>query len=665
MNEGGAGPEFLNKRFPGLAKSPEVTKAAHRTERLTGESVPRDPDTRIQNYLNRFREIIERDDPQARARGITALKKVLVGRYVVRVEDIPESYWAAQIRVVRNRGESGDLQDLSDEEVLKRKQDHLAQDKEDQKGSIEEWIDYLSSERSSFLPDYLKYWVFVGMLRLERYEKAEKDQQGSIVKQGRFPERPTGKQRSVKMFPEVNENGLKFIASAYKQLTEGRSVYWGYNQDIPDTARQSFLDALAKKDFRALYGWTQEYLPPISEAEMQTIEGEWRVFSKSQGNTGKDVSTTLVGKGTGWCIAGSETAQGNYLDQKADLHIYYTRDSDGKFTIPRVVIVSSGNRVTEVRGIEWEENLDNYMKATDVIGSKLKELPGGEAFFETDTDTKQLTAIDKKMVTGTPLTNAELTFLWEIDRPIKYFGYKKDPRIEEIRSQRNPEEDMSIVFDCTPDQIARNPRDIRADTRAYVGPLEPGIFNQISKYGIEQVYTKFPEGKIHIEDLKIERKTKAGLKQKLDGNVIKWRSSDGSYAEGMIYNPKFPNEIKEQSLTLVTLRVSDLGFDKGMPTIDQIYGKGEELGLELCLPEVGPEYRISYKNQPMGEWRYIAMDQITDSLGNPRVFGLGRGGGGELWLNGRWVTPDDRWPLGHQLVFSLRRSEPQNSLKNV
>lgn len=396
MNEGA---EFLRQRYLGLPRSSEVTAAAKRTETRTGIEVPRDPNDRIQNYLDRFKEIVERPEPKSKARGITALKRALVDRYVVRVEDIPDSYWQAQLRVVRNRGESGDWQDLPEEEVLKIKQDHLYQSKEDQQGSIEEWIDYLTSDKSSYLPDHLKYWAFAGMLRLERYEKAQRDEHGKVVNPGRFPERPTGRQRSVKMFPEVNENGLKFIASAYKQQAEGKPIYWGYNQGIPEATRQSFQDALSKKDFRAAYGWAQEHIPPITDEEMQITEGEncgWVTFSKELGNTGQNVADTLSGKGTGWCIAGKETAQGNYLDQGAKLHIYYTRNKDGKQGNPRIVIVEQGGKVTEVRGIGWEENVDNYMKAANVIGSKLEDLPGGEAFFEIDADTKYLTAIDKK-----------------------------------------------------------------------------------------------------------------------------------------------------------------------------------------------------------------------------------------------------------------------------
>jgi len=708
MNEGNQdnlGAVFLSQRYPKLSGSQEVTEAAKRTMTLTEKAVPRDPDLRIQNYLDRLRSAIYRTDGKVRDFAVTQFKKVLVDRYVVRIEDISEKYWSAHLRVVRNRGLSGDWQELPEEQVSTIKHEHLAQAKEDQKGSIEEWIDHLASEKSSYLPDHLKYWAFAGMLQLERYEKTEKDQQGNVVKPGRFPERPSGKQRSVKMFPEVNENGLKFIASAYKAQGDNEPIYWGYNQDIPEGVRPSFLDALLRKDFRAAYGWVQEHIPPITDEEMQITEGEdcgWVTFSKQQGDTGKEVADTLVGKGTGWCIAGSETAQGNYLDNGAELHIYYTRDKDGNQAIPRVVIVSEGVRVTEVRGIEWEENLDDYIKASPVIGDKLKNLPGGQAFFATETDTKLLTVIDRNIREDEVVTSEELKFLYAIDRPIKYFGYKEDPRIKELRNQRNlakdiqtiygfdimaqslgkepldfmygvtrpvpeaftnevkkllvarnPEQDMPIVFACESSQIAHNVSEVKPDTRAYVGPLVPGIFDKLTEANVEHIYTSFPEGNIRRQGIEIGGKTKEQLQSELEQAGV----NITSYAKEMMENPDFTTLPVAQILITVRLKLNQMGLS-GHPTTDQIYERAQALGLDLWLNEVGPHLRLQDINQPMDECFYVGMKQITDSDGDPRVFALGQVEGG-LWLHGSWAPPDHRWLTHYEFVFSLRKSETQ------
>ena len=89
--------QFLNSRFTKLARSSEVRKAAERTKARTDIEVPKDPNDRIRNYLDRFKEIVERPKTEAKARGTKALKRVLVDKYVVRVKDIPDSYWQAQL----------------------------------------------------------------------------------------------------------------------------------------------------------------------------------------------------------------------------------------------------------------------------------------------------------------------------------------------------------------------------------------------------------------------------------------------------------------------------------------------------------------------------------------------------------------------------------------
>ncbi len=163
---------------------------------------------------------------------------------------------------------------------------------------------------------------------------------------------------------------------------------------------------------------------------METLEGEWINYEHSDNDEenkviSKKVAQSVKGKGSGWCIAGENLAYDTYLNKNADFHIYYTRNKEGNNTIHRVAIVQEKNRVKKVRGIEWEENVDDYIKGTNIISDKLKELPGGEEFFEIDADTKYLTAIDQKVSafkteTDTPLkkyTAKTKSLIWNFARP--------------------------------------------------------------------------------------------------------------------------------------------------------------------------------------------------------------------------------------------------------
>ena len=91
---------------------------------------------------------------------------------------------------------------------------------------------------------------------------------------------------------------------------------------------------------------------------------------------------------------------------------------------------------------------------------------------------RRMTEIENKTKINQPLTREDLIFLYEIDQPIEGFGYDKDPRIEEIRKTRNSKQDAPVMFNCDPNQIATNEREIAENTKAYIGPLFPHIFTK-------------------------------------------------------------------------------------------------------------------------------------------------------------------------------------------
>ena len=130
------------------------------------------------------------------------------------------------------------------------------------------------------------------------------------------------------------------------------------------------------------------------------------------------------------------------------------------------------------------------------------------------------------------------------------------------------------------------------------------------------------------------------------------------YAMDMLKSKDFTVLKESESEILIRLKVGDLGFPKGKyPTTDEIYKRIEELGLELCPPETGPQYRLQYMNQPMGEWFRVGRKQITGRGGYPSVFGLVRYENG-LWLYDCWAEPSREWDPGSAFVFRLRKLKP-------
>ena len=126
-----------------------------------------------------------------------------------------------------------------------------------------------------------------------------------------------------------------------------------------------------------------------------------------------------------------------------------------------------------------------------------------------------------------------------------------------------------------------------------------------------------------------------------------FRLSD--WASDILGKPAFKAADEETEVDLVKVTVAELGFKKGARR-NQIYERARDLGLELCPPEVGPQLRLQYQDQPNGEWILVAMEPIIDSGGGPRLFRVGRDDSG-LWLVSYWGFPDGFWFPDNQWVF--------------
>src|SRR3990167_9854935 len=125
------------------------------------------------------------------------------------------------------------------------------------------------------------------------------------------------------------------------------------------------------------------------------------------------------------------------------------------------------------------------------------------------------------------------------------------------------------------------------------------------------------------------------LKKELGGNGI----NTSSYANDIL--KKMDVSKKEIEVDLVNISVKELGFNNSA-TLKDIYAKAKEYGFELCPNEVGPQLRLQYEDQPMGEWLIIGMEPIAGSGGGRGLFRVGHGSSG-LWLHTHHDRPRDLW----------------------
>lgn len=600
-----------------LQTSPEVNRAVEREERKTEERVPNDPSERIDAYMDRLENIFLNPDEKTRERNLEMFRDKIYDTLIIKKENFPESYFELQQRIARERGQA--VEEIP-ESVREQMMDVVI---EDQKHSLDAWIDYLTSNDAVY-PAWFKYYAWNQITKLSQFDK----------ERGEFKKRTS---TTVAPYPDIYREPLAQIADIYLKVKE----------DNKHLKEPKIKEAFSKK-FPTLYAELISKSLAASMEGREEIRGEWVKYEQGDSGAAEKLFESLEGKGTGWCTAGKSTAETQI--ESGDFYVYYTNDASGEPTQPRLAIRMDGNnKIGEVRGVLPHQGVEPLMQ--EVLDAKLSEF-GSEAdtYRKKSEDMRILTSLERKKEKEEPFTKDDLVFIYEVNSTIEGFGHQKDPRIAELRKDRNVEEDMLVIFECTKDQIAHVPSEITENTKAYVGQLEPGIFQKLPET-LEHVYTSFPEKKIRRENVEIGGKSKEQLVSEMQAERI----NISDYAKSMMENPDFAVGENREEAKLVRLTVADLGF-KTSATTDQIYERAQALGLELCPPDTGPNYRLQYKDQPLGEWVRIGMKQITDSAGIPDVFRLGRNDGG-LWLDDVWAEPGNAWRPGFEFVFRFRKAE--------
>jgi len=259
-----------------------------------------------------------------------------------------------------------------------------------------------------------------------------------------------------------------------------------------------------------------------------------------------------------------------------------------------------------------------------------------------------VTEIEKKNKANTPLTKAEIIFLYDIDSKLQtYYGKERDPRIQEILQTRNHKEDTPIVFDCQPQEIAWDIKQVNENTKAYIGLWSVEVFQVLRNYpSITNFYESFPDKKIFMQTIETDPNINSPQKavQSLDDKNIYFNTR----CKDMLVKTKFSK--KPEAYNLVRFTVEQLGL-KEDATTDEIYKRAQKLGLELCPAEVGSHLRLKYTGR---EWFFIAMKQIADRGGIPRVFYLDSDDA-KLMLDGNRAEPDYGWFADDEFVFRFRK----------
>lgn len=385
------GVEFLNKLYKDLNLSDEVLHTSNGVK---------DKNEVVERYMER----LERTHSRAIDNNKLDLLKIFYyKKYIVKEIDIPK--YRDKERIINAQMES-----------------------------LDKWLDYLLDENAKY-PMWAKYWAFQGMLKIGTYNEAT----GTYQKRSK---------KTLAPFIEINPEVLaKCIGMMVDYVDKNELSDDILNRLVESGNFQKLYTVLLKKhksnlvDFGnkedgkwVCYHYESE--EEANEKEKNGIEPEYLKLYNS-----------LQNYNTGWCTAGDkETAKNQICGcnsyEGGNFHVYYTKDKEDKYRVPRIAIRMDGiNRVAEIRGIEDNQNLEEGLEK--IVEDKLNSLNVVDVnkYLSIIYNMKKLTELTKKLKNNIEFTISDLFYIYS-NNYIECFGWTDDPRLEKIRKARNKEEDF-------------------------------------------------------------------------------------------------------------------------------------------------------------------------------------------------------------------------------
>jgi hypothetical protein len=106
----------------------------------------------------------------------------------------------------------------------------------------------------------------------------------------------------------------------------------------------------------------------------------------------------------------------------------------------------------------------------------------------------------------------------------------------------------------------------------------------------------------------------------------------GGLAAEILARPAFIVGATKTDVELVAVSAAELGFMTDSVTLTEIYARARQLGFAIAAPEVGPQLRLQYPDQPIGEFLTVAMEPIKTWSGEPVILSVANGGAGLILI---------------------------------
>ena len=343
----------------------------------------------IKRYMERLESIHNKANTQSKK---DLVKRLYFNKYVIKRENLP---WH--------------MNDTTKQGII-----------ESQKRTLFTWIDYLTDENAVY-PMWAKYWVFQQMLKMGTYDEVS----------GKYTKRT---KKTVNPFIEANPEVIaKCIGNLIKLLG---------NEKL---STQQIRKLVSNISFEKMY---IEYQSNIKE-QYKSNEGIWIKYNQGSEKDAKKLAASLEGHNTGWCTASESTAIAQLCGLNGygggDFYVYYTKDEEENYKIPRIAIRLNGHsKIAEIRGVEEHQNLEEEM--IPILETKLHEMTFLDQLdvynnMEIVSKLKYLVSIKEKTTKNIPLTQKEIIDLYNE----KFgFGWDQDPLVKKIINKRNPAIDYDL-----------------------------------------------------------------------------------------------------------------------------------------------------------------------------------------------------------------------------
>jgi hypothetical protein len=136
----------------------------------------------------------------------------------------------------------------------------------------------------------------------------------------------------------------------------------------------------------------------------------------------------------------------------------------------------------------------------------------------------------------------------------------------------------------------------------------------------------------------------------------------GDAADEILGRPAFSYGTMKTDVELVLVSAADLGVETESSLAD-VYKRARQVGLELCPAEVGPQLRLDYRNQPLGEALTIAMEPVATYSGEPTILALANFVPSGLLLIGSDGRSEFMVPSTFRIVFALPTNERLEAMR--